>query len=133
MTNMNRTARTLALLAVALLVAGCASDSYGDYDYATSLSVGVGYSSGYYYPGYGYPPGYYPPPVVVAPPGQRPPSGGGGLPPHASTLPAEVGGGPSTKPSLPPSRPSTSTRPAPSASARPAPRPTPRPMGGRRR
>lgn len=133
---MKHTMRKAALLLApfTLLFSGCASDGGADYDYATSLSVGVGYCDGCYYPGYGYPPGYYP--VPVPPPGTRPPPPGeGGRPPgQITTLPAEVGGGPSAKPSLPPSRPpSASTRPAPSASARPAPRPTPRPMGGRRR
>jgi hypothetical protein len=117
-------------LVVATSLVGCASSGSGDYDYADSLSVGVsvGYSSGYYYPGYGYPGGYYPPPVVVVPPGDRPNRPDNRPPGGATTLPADVG--PGTQP-MPPSRPpSASTRSAPrSTASRPAPRPMPRARG----
>jgi len=109
-------------LALTLALAGCGSDSG-----VTSTSVGVSYGyGGYYGPGwYG---GYYDPypPVVVVPPDHRPdrpdrPIGGN----RPTTLPAEVGGGPSVAPS----RPSNVSRPT----TRPAPRPAPRPMPRGRR
>jgi len=111
-------------VAAAFVVASCSSDS------GVSTSVGVSYGyGGYYGPGwYG---GYYDPypPVVVVPPDNRPerpnkPDGGN----RPTTLPAEVGGGPS---SMAATRPSNVSRPT----SRPSPRPAPRPMpaGGRRR
>ena len=110
-----------AMLASLVLAGGCASDGY-----STSTSVAVGYGvGGYYGPYYGH--GYYAPypPVVVVPPGERPDRPGGGERP--TTLPSEVGG-PSAKPAMAPSRPSTASRPT----SRPTPRPAPRPMPRRR-
>ena len=127
-----RGAITAALVACGLLaiVAGCESGSEPYGSVSTSMSVGVGY--GYYGPGwYG---GYYEPypPVVVVPPGEhpgRPPGEGGNRP---TTLPSEVGGGPSVSPSsrasMAPSRPSSMER----STSRPSPRPAPRSMPRRR-
>jgi len=121
-----------AVLACASLVAmlalsGCASDGYSNGGVSTSVAVGYGYG-GYYGPYYGA--GYYDPypPVVVVPPGERP--GGGDAGNRPTTLPADVGGGPSAKPSpsasTAPSRPTTASRPTSRPSPRPAPRPMPR-------
>jgi hypothetical protein len=104
-------------LAMALTLAGCASDGGSYSGVSTSVAVGVGYG-GYYGPGYygGY---YNPyPPVVVVPPDRpntRPPG-------HATTLPAEV----NKASSMPSTRPATSSRPTSRPSPRPAPRPMPR-------
>jgi hypothetical protein len=124
-TNARRLPLGFTVLATALFVCACGSDSG-----VTSTTVGVGYGygyGGYYGPGwYG---GYYDPypPVVVVPPGERPdrpdrPDGGN----RPTTLPAEVARGPS---SMAPSRPPSSSRPT----TRPAPRPAPRPMPRGRR
>jgi hypothetical protein len=114
-------------LGVLLALSGCASDSYGGGGVSTSVSYGYG---GYYDPYYGG--GYYDPypPVVIDRPDERPDRPNGGNRP--TTLPSEVGGA-SAKPSVAPSRPSTSSRPTSRPSPRPAPRPMPRGGGGMRR
>ena len=113
-----------ASLFAMLALSGCASDGYSNGGVSTSVAVGYGYG-GYYGPYYGS--GYYDPypPVVVVPPGERPDRPNSGNRP--TTLPSDVGG-PSTKPAMAPSRPSTASRPT----SRPAPRPAPRPMPRRR-
>lgn len=120
-----RLPRILTLVAAALVVSACGSDSGVT---TTSVGVGVGYGyGGYYGPGwYG---GYYDPypPVVVVPPDHRP-DRPDKRPDRPTTLPAEVGGGSS----LSPSRPANVSRPTTRPSPRPAPRPMPR-AGGRRR
>ena len=120
--NPMRKALAGAMLAAMLAVSGCSSDGGGGG--SSSVSVAYGYG-GYYGPYYGY--GYYDPypPVVVTPPGERPDRPNGGERP--TTLPSDVGG-PSAKPAMAPSRPSTASRPT----SRPAPRPAPRPMPRRR-
>ena len=113
-------------LGMLLALSGCASDGYGGGGVSTSVSYGYG---GYYGPYYGG--GYYDPypPVVIDRPDERPDRPNSGNRP--TTLPAEVGGGPSAKTSMAPSRPATSSRPTSRPSPRPAPRPMPR-AGGRR-
>jgi len=115
---------TLASAAVAVLLGlpGCGTD-----DGVTTTSVGVSYGayygSGYYGPGYyggyyePYPPVWSSRRVTLEP---TRPAGGGDRP---TTLPADVGG-PSAKPAMAPSRPSTTSRPT----SRPSPRPAPRPI-----
>jgi hypothetical protein len=117
--NPMHTALAGAALVVLLAATGCSGDGGGG-GVSTSVAVGYGYG-GYYGPYYGG--GYYAPypPVVVVPPGERPDRPNGGDRP--TTLPADVGG-PSAKPAMAPSRPSTASRPT----SRPAPRPAPRPM-----
>jgi hypothetical protein len=126
-----RVALASAAVAALTVLPGCGTD-----DGVTTSSVGVSYGA-YYGPGY-YGPGYYGgyyepyPPVVVVPPGDgsnRPDRPGGGDRP--TTLPADVGG-PSAKPAMAPSRPSTTSRPTSRPSPRPAPRPMPRGGGMRR-